>query len=442
MGMRGFLYWSAYNDIAKTLRVDAAPGRVLSGDASACGNALAKASRDAAADPALFMLATRQLIASAHASATCRVTCADPAWRETSLGFRVRRDGEWLYVTSATAEPRLSPGMRVAAVGRERIPELLRDMGADVLGGRGTDLEDWDLTLRMFDDMDVFTGDGHVERLDLRRYPIPAQDATTVVTEPRAGVALVRVGSLADPDALGAGLAAGTAAIERAAHVIVDLRDCAGDLVPASALAILPILCDRDVAARAVLGDRRVWTIYSRANVERLVALLERAREAAPEAARGEAQGYIDEIRAKGAAVLKAKRATLDARERRAASELPEVVPSPFDGEVVRVVAPAARVTLLVGPRTGVGAERLADAVRGMARVRLVGAQTPGALDYDTMLTADYPDVGVRLTYPISRSDASHEGRGYALTGLPLDVRVPFTPEACVRDVTLVAALA
>ena len=227
-----------------------------------------------------------------------------------------------------------------------------------------------------------------------------------------------------------------------AAHVIVDLRDCAGDLVPASALAILPILCDRDVAARAVLGDRRVWTIYSRANVERLVALLERAREAAPEAARGEAQGYIDEIRAKGAAVLKAKRATLDARERRAASELPEVVPSPFGDEIVRVVAPSARVTLLVGPRTGVGAERLADAVRGMARVRLVGAQTPGALDYDTMLTADYPDVGVRLTYPISRSDASHEGRGYALTGLPLDVRVPFTPEACVRDVTLVAALA
>lgn len=81
----------------------------------------------------------------------------------------------------------------------------------------------------------------------------------------------------------------------------------------------------------------------------------------------------------------------------------------------------------------------------GMERVRLVGRATPGAVDYENYVTRDYPDILARFTYPISRTVANREGRGYARAGLPLDVHVPWTPDECAggcsRDLVLEAAL-
>lgn len=65
--MKGFLYWSAYNNICETLHMDAAPGRLMNGDAVACGSSLAKASRDADATPELFVAAVRQFLSTCDA---------------------------------------------------------------------------------------------------------------------------------------------------------------------------------------------------------------------------------------------------------------------------------------------------------------------------------------------------------------------------------------
>lgn len=444
--MKGFQYWSAYNNIAETLRVDAAPGRLAWGDPSSCGNSLAKASRDAKADPEQFVLAVRQLVATAGASATCTLSCADPSWHETTLGFEAKRVQDVLYVTRVDQETRLAPGMRIVAVGENKVADLVSGIGPDVFGGRGTDRESWDLTLRMFDDIDVFPGDGHVERLDLRRYPLSEKtSASSSAIEARLlrpDVELVRVGTLADPARLRTVLAEASEDISGARRLIVDLRGCEGDADPGALLALFPLLCDGDCLASDVMGAREVWTIYSKANVERLTSLLERARDRAPEQAREQAQAIIDGIRAKGDEVLAAKRATLDQQERRRLSEVVESMPSPFLDERVSVSAQATSdVVLLVDETCGVGAERLAQAVMGMRKVRLVGRATTGAADFDNYLTAEYPDVLSTFTYPISRSDACHEGRGIAATGLPLDVHVPFSPQECTSDAILQAAL-
>ena len=442
--MRGFLYWSAYDGIAETLRMDAAPGRIAWGDPSFCGNALAKASRDARADPALFVQAVRQLVASAGASATCTLACADPTWRETWPGFEARRFEDRLYVTKAPQERRLAPGMRIVAVGENRVEDLLKTIGADIFGGRGTDRESWGLVFGMFDDIDVFPGDDHVERLDLRPYPVPSSERPAIeLEEPSPGVALLRVGTLSDPSRLQATIGQGSALLARARRLVLDLRGCAGEADPRSWLALLPYLCDATMPARDVMGPRTLWTIYSKGNVERLVGMLSRAREADGSGGRREeADALIESVRAKGREVLEAKRATLDQRERRVLSEVREDAPSPFVGELVRVDENAPReVAVLVDETTGVGAERLAQAVMGMDRVRLVGRATPGAVDYDNYLTEEFPDVLCSFTYPISRTDGSHRGDGYALTGLPLDAHVAFTPAECTSDAVLRTAL-
>lgn len=441
--MKGFLYWSAYNNICETLHMDAAPGRTMNGDAVACGSSLAKASRDAEATPELFVAAVRQFLSTCDAR-TCRLTCNDPAYAEYDLGFRAQRHGDFLYVVEARQEKRLAPGMRIAAIGRNTVPFVLKDTAQEVFWGRGTDREDWGLVLRMFDDVDVFPGDGHVVRMDLRRYPLERPEARMACQ--RHGTACVMtVDSLSDGAAVARLLGESAETLDGTERLVLDLRRCAGEADIASYLALLPYLCDHDTTAREVFPDRPVRTIYSKANAELLLAGIENARKQLSDGdteTRAALDGLAGDIRAKADEVLQAKRRVTGLQERRRASELPEIVPSPFGGEEVRVPVDAPReALLLVGPQTGIGAERLAEAVMGMERVRLVGRATPGAVDYENYVTRTYPDISASFTYPISRTTASCEGRGYARTGLPLDLRVPWTPEECGRDVVLETAL-
>jgi hypothetical protein len=442
--MHGFLYWSAYNKICETVHMDAAPGRLLNGDTNGCGNSLAKASRDAKATPELFVLATRQFLSTADAL-SC--TLAVPGYDEWTCGFKTKRVGDYLYVTEAAQETRLAPGMRIAAVGKNAVPFLLRDLGQEIFWGRGTDREDWDLVLRMYDSIDVFPGDGHVERLDLRAYPVQDAAEKPALSFERIGDALVaRVGSLADADALEASLeqARAEGAFTGAQKLVLDLRGCAGDADPAAWLALLPYLVDAPVAAREVFGDEEVWSIYSKANADLLGGLLERAKTAVasdPEAL-AQVDGLIADVRAKEARVLEAKRAVRGMRARKEASELKEVVPSPFANERIEPAADApARVAILVDETLGFGAERLAQAAMGMEKVALVGRATQGLVDYRNFVTLDLYEIGAYFTYPMSRTAANHDGAGYARSGLPLDAHVPFTPEECGRDLVLEAAL-
>lgn len=472
--MKGYLYWSAYNNVCETLHMDAAPGRVMNGDATSCGNALAMASRDGRATPELFVAAARQFLASADAR-TCTVTC--DGYEEYELGFETRRHGDYLYVTRACGDERLAPGMRIAAVGRNAVPFVLKNTGAEIFWGRGTDREDWDLALRMYDDIDVFPGDGHVERLSLRRFPqVEAQRSAkgtggsgsrdpgvgsaagpcAGVREVATGVALLEVRSLADAAALERTLVEAAGLLARCERLVLDVRRCAGEADPASYLALLPYLTDVPRAARDVFPDVPVYTIYSQHNAERLLAPLGAAHARFEIAGDDASLRLLDEVaadvRAKAAQVLAAKRALRTLPERRAISELPEVMPSPFGDERVEpaaVVVDAARpshsaprrVAVLVDSMTGVGAERLAQACMGWENVRLVGRATPGAVDYANYVTADYPDIRARLTYPISRTEASRDGHGFARCGLPLDVHVPFSPEECTSDVMLARAV-
>ena len=439
--MKGFLYWSAYNNIVETMHMDAAPGRIMNGDGNACGNSLACASRDAKADPALFVQCARQFLSTAGAR-TCSVTCSD--YQEDTLGFETRRCGDYLYVTRSDDE-RLKPGMRIVAVGRNTVPFLLKDTGQDIFWGRGTDREAWDLVMRMFDDVDVFPGDGHVERLSLKRLPLThAQpQPACAISEPAEGVALFDVRSLTDANALHSAFAAASGLLGRAHGLVLDLRACAGEADPAAYLELLPLLADSNMPAREVMGDVRLYTIYSKNNVARLLGRLEAARKALEGHEGTDDQvALIEElerdIQSKGKQVLEAKRAVTGMAKRREVGELPETAPSPFTDELVGVAEHApARVVVLVGERTGAGAERLAQSVMGMQKVQLVGRATPGAVDYANYVSAEYADINARFTFPISRTKANREGRGYALTGLPLDVHVPFTAEECTRDVVL-----
>ena len=441
--MRGFLYLSGYNAICETLHMDAAPGRRSIGNAEACGNSLAKASRNAHANVDQFLLAARQYLSTAGAK-TCKITCHDPHYTEYDLGFRVKRQENFLYVTQTRQETRLAPGMRIVAVGMNKIDFLLKDMGADIFWGRGSDREDWDLAMRMFDDIDVFPGDGHVMRLDLRRYPVE-KPAPEFAVHVQGNAVVARVDDLMQADKVArvaSDVSATLAAQGDARKLVLDLRHCAGTADPTSYLALLPLLVDAPVDARQLMGDVDLFTVYSKNNAAALIADIERVRPALDEAGLSMADELCADIQAKADEVLARKRTTHVMAERLRMAELPEILPSPFADERVVPDAHAPRpACILLDSDTGEGAERLVQAVMGMERVRLVGRATKGWIDYANYLTCELEGIDCSFTYPISRTKANHDGAGFERTGLPLDVHVPFAPEECTRDMILEAAL-
>ena len=466
--MKGFLYLSGYNAICERLHMDAACGRLTIGNAGACGNSLAKASRDARADVDQFLLAARQYLSTADAR-SCKVACHDGSYQEWDLGFRTKRCGNFLYVTEARQETRLRPGMKIVAVGKNKIDFLLKDAGAEIFWGRDSDREDWDLAMRMFDDIDVFPGDGHVMRLDLRKYPVetPAPEFG-VRTEGNAVIARVDAlddadkvskvadavrAALAETGARGADTGEAETACENGADtgegagarkLVLDLRRCTGDDAdPAAYLELLPFLVDAETAARDVMGDVELLSVYSKDNAQVLEDDIARVRPHLDEDGVRMADELVADIQAKADEVLARKRTTHVMAERLKLAELPETLPSPFDDERVAPdpLVPAT-VCILVDSTCGYAAERLAESVMGMDRVRLVGRATQGLVDYANYLTIELEGIDCTFTYPMSRTKANHDGAGYAHTGLPLDVHVPFTPEECTTDAILAAALA
>lgn len=441
--MRGFLYLSGYNAICETLHMDAACGRLSIGNAGACGNSLAKASRDARADVDQFLLAARQYLSSADAR-SCKVTCHDPSYQEWDLGFRVKRHEGFLYVTQAAQETRLKPGMRIVAVGMNKIDFLLKDTGAEIFWGRDTDREDWDLAMRMFDDIDVFPGDGHVMRLDLRKYPVQTPEAECSCRIEGASV-VARVDALDD-----AGKVAEVAAQIRSAlaggcdKLVLDLRRCTGEAAdPRAYLELLPFLVDEETGARDLMGDTELVSVYSKNNAQILADDIERVRPGLDGDNLKLADELLADIRAKADEVLARKRTTHVMAERLKLAELPETLPSPFEDERIAPDAHAPKVAcILVDSTCGYAAERLAQAVMGMRRTRLVGRATQGLVDYANYLTCELEGIECSFTYPMSRTKANRDGEGFAKHGLPLDVHVPFTPEECTSDTILAAALA
>lgn len=298
--------------------------------------------------------------------------------------------------------------------------------------------------MRMFDDIDVFPGDGHVMRLDLRRYPVETPDPE-FTTRVQDSAVVMRIDDLSQAGKVAQAVSEATAALaeQGAGKLVLDLRHCAGTADPASYLALLPLLVDAEIDAKQVMDDVELFTVYSKNNAAALIADIDRVRPALDETGLSMADELCADIQAKADEVLARKRTTHVMAERLRMAELPEVLPSPFTDERVAPNANAPRLAcILVDPDTGEGAERLAQAVMGMERVRLVGRATKGWVDYANYLNSELEGIACSFTYPISRTKANHDGEGFERTGLPLDVHVPFTPEECTHDAILEAALA
>lgn len=93
------------------------------------------------------------------------------------------------------------------------------------------------------------------------------------------------------------------------------------------------------------------------------------------------------------------------------------------------------KVFIITDEDCGSSGDSFVDIMRKSEKVTVVGRKTMGILDFSNCISADFGEY--KLIYPTSRSrylDNSIQMRG---DGIPVDIKIPWTPKHLVQDVDL-----
>ncbi len=365
--------------------------------------AIGQAWNDGKLDELLFLRYVNQMLACMGDRHLSFSLLSGEGYEPYDVGFFARRYGDALYVTDVFADERLCPGDRIAAINGGSPAHHRRAIQKNFFYSDVPEREDWNGLMKMAQTIDV----ERLGTIELRHFPRKAAQREPALRL-EGGTAVIDPGTLDGSGRAADMLAENEAALDRAEHIVWDLRRCDGcaesDIPP-----LLPWLCVENATERALLGDTELHVNYSARNC----ALRAAALRAIPEA-----QDYLRELEAKAGQ-----------------GYILETEP----GRDAPVHARARRVTVLTDTWCRDGGETLALAAK-RAGAHLIGRPTMGTLDYcaDLAMVLDERFV---LRWPSAVTKTAREGHGMKGVGIAPDEYIPFTPEETQRDLLLAAAM-
>lgn len=336
-------------------------------------------------------------------------------------GFSARSDGSRLFVSDITGETRLKPGDQIlkinyaAPAGFRSVSSMMQH---EVLLN---ERDQWEAYLNHAKVLLVEHAGGEQEKIILKKFAPAQKPAQLTGQRLPDGAFCLRIDHFNDGGAIADLIAAVQEPLAQARHLILDLRLNQGGYAEAFA-PLLPYLCDRETSLSQFLPENSVYTRFSPRNCDLSLAQL-RPYLQSPDA----------DVRATAAAL---------SAEIQAQRGQPWVLEADsLSDERLPCRRSAQQITILTDSTCEDEAERFALACRRFSGVRLVGRPTRGSLEYSNPVSADF-GFGCSLTYPISRSAACQAGQGYASSGVPVDVYIPWSPDEIHTDRVLAQALA
>ena len=385
-------------------------------------------------DDALLVQYLRQYLAGFQDPNLSFEASAEAEWKPVTCGFSVRRFGDELYVTEVREDERLVPGDAVVLLNKSKPDEHLSYMIGNPVNGDDPERQLWDDILPLCTHLLVRHADGTEEDMPVHTFPAlgfreSLRPPTLNVMEgvgPRGDetAAVITVHHFVDGSLL-ALMQERFADIQRADRVIVDVRDVVEGMI-GNAYGLMALFFNREVNLKELMGEEFVYTRYTERNVQLRLMQLARLLDMSDAEGKTWVQAEIDHVKeCAGAGFVKE---------------------AEFEEDMLFPSAPEHQQTfLLTDVRTsGVGERLAAIAARatevGCGKVQRVGRATRGSLDYSNLIAVGL-DEKFSLVYPISKTEAAHEGRGLLGRGIAPEVYVPFTPAECTQDVVLQWAL-
>ncbi|HIW75956.1 MULTISPECIES: hypothetical protein [Gordonibacter] len=385
-------------------------------------------------DDALFVRYVRQYLSGFQDPTLSFEVSSKADFTSVTCGFSVRRFGDELYVTAARDDKRLVPGDALVRLDGHTLDEYLTRLINNPVNGDDSERQLWNDVLPYCAHMQVRHADGAEEDLPVRTFPARGfreslRAPTVEVVEnvgPRGNelAAVITAHHFVD-DSLLALLQERFADIQRADRVIIDVRDVTEGMI-GNAYGLLALFFDREANLKDLMGEQFIYTRYTQLNAHLRQRQLKRLLDLSDAEGRAWVQAEIDHVaECAGAGFVKE-------------AEFEEDMLFPPAPEHQRTFLLTDVSTSGVGERLAAIAARAAEA--GCGNVQRVGRATRGSLDYSNLVSAVLTEK-FSLVFPISKTEAAHEGNGTLGRGIAPDVYIPFTPAECAQDVVQQQAL-
>ena len=390
---------------------------------------------DSMLDNALFVQIMNQYFAEFQDPSLAFEAKGDPSCWPLTCGFSVRRFEDALYVTAVREESRLNRGDCIIALDGNSLDACLASLVGNPVNGVNAERQLWDSTVPLCATMLVRRASGEEETLAVERYPKPSfveglrPPAVEVFDEVgpagQERAAVIALHHFVDGSVLQV-MQENFAAIQQADRVIIDVRGAEEGMI-GNAYALLALFFTHEINLKELMGERFVYTRYTPLNARLRHKQLARMLELSDASGKEWVQAEIDHVAA--------------------CAEAGFVKEAEFEENMLFPPAPAHQKTfLLTDVHTCRAAERLVAiaqraSAQGCGKVACVGRATRGGLDYSSLLSFAF-DETFSMVYPMSKTEAAHQGFGTRGRGLSPEVYVPFTPEECCEDIVLKKALA
>ena len=365
-------------------------------------------------DQLLFLRYVSQMLATTM-DRSLRLSVVSEEYRPWHAGFDVRRVGDFLYVTASREDSRLRPGDRITELNGRSPGEHKARFQKNFLYSDVPEREMWGNVLKMAEHMTVEHTNGHIEQLPLLRLDGQRPPESTRIEQISHDAVRLIVGSLDFAGTLETIVAAERAKLDGATLLILDLRHATGD-DPFALLPLVPYILSEEKTMNEAEGTQTYRTLYTPENCQR------RLEQLAPFRDDPEAAGMIHEIEGHVGAGWVTETFTL------------------WDDMPRPIVPRGNRVVVLTDTWTEGAPEAFVLLAKKEGRASIVGRATMGTLDFSSLIRVRVSDTAA-LTYPISISEDAARGNGYLGKGMTPSKVVPFTPDECLEDVILRAAL-
>lgn len=337
---------------------------------------------------------------------------------KSSVGFKVRRYGDKLYVTGLNGEERLTLGDAIISL--DRIPVLslvekhTRELMEDI-----AEREDWTNIITQYSEAEVMDKSGSLRLVKILSYPAEAYLPTYSLEEIEDGTLLLTLTDFANPDEISGLIRSKEGELSEAVNLIIDVRVNYGGS-DAAFFEILPYLFAEEPDVQAFLDHYAMEFNCTDRNAELTIKRMKEQLSATKdEQFRQMLQGLIakwEENRGKGFLSF---------------------------GEP-RVMFPAGKINpqnivVLTDVTCGSSGDIFAYVCKMSPKVRVIGRPTAGLNDYSNLTKMEWAEF--EFWYPTSRLKQIDARDKDFTHGVKPHQYIPWTPEHIDRDLDMEAAL-
>lgn len=338
-----------------------------------------------------------------------------------SNGFKVRRFEDKLYITEVKEENKLNKGMKILSIDGKKVLDLI-ESNKRILKAELAEREDWESVLIKSISCMIEDLNGNIFEFNLDKYPYKTNASNYSLELLKEDILFLKINDFADSNQLFNLINSNKKLLESTKNLIIDLRVNGGG----SDSTYDPLLKyifppSTNIMADEVDGIFMYMTERNYKNRSEYINEWLKTLKSTDEIK--EVNNFLEELKMilnKGFSEI----------------EMHKNLSITVDGTLL-----PEKAIVLIDRYCGSSGDQFALVSSYSSKVKLIGRNTSGVIDYSNVAFEKFEEYGFELWYPTSKSKRVIYGKGIDNIGVKPDIYIPWTPKHLEKDIDLEVAL-